>query len=741
MPIVRNRYQEFAGDTKRKNSMIKRVSDKIFRISFIVSFCAHGILCSQSTDNQASHSGPTGSEHIWNISGESPDFSRRNIHEVLKKDPPTPKIVDNSAAVETDSSDWELGWDVDFGDKDKNDLETFFPISNEEAETCETNDICIPENLESGKNIPTAAAPTKDPKHLFMLGSEENNAVDSSINQAVSHYSNDENGQPTFVDFEVEGWINDEIQPRTPGDISNAQHGESFIYTKEKVKKPQINFEDLEPSVMGNEFKPAANRKSTPEASLGKKRVSVEPYSSNYEQQKSPKENRQILSAKKAPYLKPLSAKPKKGLFGPSRPENMTSRQSKTADHQAELLETIQAQNGTRKYPEGIIAQVINEESPLPSGTGELKTPPKTILINFNNVSVIEYIRFISRITNKNFIFDETDLEFNVTIISEEPTTLDNVMNALIQQLRIHGLQLIEEGNNLIIHRSDKVRAITRVNVDGAPTEAPRETDIVTQVFRLNTLSPNHAQAILKPMLSSDAIMGTASETRHLIITDLVTNIQQIEKLLKSIDSPNSGMVIGQYVVRNAFMDNLIELAKQIMGPIALDQKLSFVPHPAAKSIFIVSSPFIVERTISVLQHLDNFQGTTRIYDLDDLKFEQIEPPTTTPGLAPAVTPPGGLQPGGAITPTPDRPRPGVPLPPSERPAPQKGPAGKWELSTEGNWIFRPGFPAGSDFVPDELPQGQWLLDPQGNWYFAPAGVRPPFRRGGLTPDIQDFQE
>src|ERR1700733_3138114 len=69
----------------------------------------------------------------------------------------------------------------------------------------------------------------------------------------------------------------------------------------------------------------------------------------------------------------------------------------------------------------------------------------KTVLINFNNVSMIEYIRFISRITNRNFIFDESDLQFNVTIVSEEPATIDNIMTALLQELRIRDLSLIEE--------------------------------------------------------------------------------------------------------------------------------------------------------------------------------------------------------------------------------------------------------------------------------------------------------
>src|SRR5262249_25045473 len=101
--------------------------------------------------------------------------------------------------------------------------------------------------------------------------------------------------------------------------------------------------------------------------------------------------------------------------------------------------------------------EIAQQATPLPSEPPAAEPfiappPGKTILINFTNVSMIEYLRFISRLTNKNFIFDENDLQFNVTIISEEPTSIETIMTNLLQELRIHDLEVIEEGNNLIIH-------------------------------------------------------------------------------------------------------------------------------------------------------------------------------------------------------------------------------------------------------------------------------------------------
>lgn len=248
----------------------------------------------------------------------------------------------------------------------------------------------------------------------------------------------------------------------------------------------------------------------------------------------------------------------------------------------------------------------------------------REISINFNNVAMIEYIRFISKISNKNFIFDENDLQFNVTIVSEEPTSVDNLMAALLQELKIRDLLLIEQGNNIIIHRNARVRAPAAV-VTGDLPNMLGNNDLVTRVFRLNTLDPVKASEIIRPLLSDDALVEVLRDSNNLIITDLVANVEKIAQLVTSLDAPNSGLTIGQYAVRNAFVDSLAVLAERILQPIAQGNPFVLVPHPASNSIFIVSNPFIVERALAILENLDINEGRTKIFTLDRLKLQEAE--------------------------------------------------------------------------------------------------------------------
>lgn len=75
--------------------------------------------------------------------------------------------------------------------------------------------------------------------------------------------------------------------------------------------------------------------------------------------------------------------------------------------------------------------------------------------LNFPNVPAHEFIRFVSRVSNVNFIYDNKDLQFNITLSSGKPVSAPNILKALIQMLRSRGLHVMEQNGYYVIHRSD----------------------------------------------------------------------------------------------------------------------------------------------------------------------------------------------------------------------------------------------------------------------------------------------
>lgn len=232
--------------------------------------------------------------------------------------------------------------------------------------------------------------------------------------------------------------------------------------------------------------------------------------------------------------------------------------------------------------------------------------------INFNNVSIIEYIKFISKIGGVNFVYNEAELKFNVTIVSEEPTSMVNVMSALVQVLKINGFGLVEQGNNLLITKSGSVRQIATVVSQESPLEGSHIPPIMTRVFKIKNANPSSLASLLAPLLSVDAILEVSAETRHIIITDITQNIEQVQKLLLTLDAAKSPLSIDSYVTRNNTPEGLIGLANQIITPISEGNPVIYVPQDKTNTIFIVSTPYLIEKSIMIFEDLDVPPSLTR---------------------------------------------------------------------------------------------------------------------------------
>ncbi len=237
-------------------------------------------------------------------------------------------------------------------------------------------------------------------------------------------------------------------------------------------------------------------------------------------------------------------------------------------------------------------------------------TPPKQdsppdengYTINYNTVSMIEYIRFASKICSTNFIFDDQDLNFTVTVVSKEPITPSNVMATLLQILRIHGLQIIEQDGSLVIHKNGDVKQLAKV-----VTEQGQETGtaLVTRVFRLKNAKPESVSPIIKSMISGSAILETSAETRQLILTDTTGNVDKVATLIDSLDSPHTTLIVQSYTAQFNTPDYLVEIASQLINPIAQGNPFHLVPAHQANTVFIVSTPELVKRTMEILATLD----------------------------------------------------------------------------------------------------------------------------------------
>lgn len=239
--------------------------------------------------------------------------------------------------------------------------------------------------------------------------------------------------------------------------------------------------------------------------------------------------------------------------------------------------------------------------SPLDSDSksAENQDAKSGYIINFNNVGVGEYLRFISKITGTNFVFNPADLDFRVTIVSEEPASPQNIMSILLQVLEVHGLKLQEEDNQILIYKDANLGQIATVVADDGSGDKVTPP-IVTRVFHIENGSATDAETVIKPLLSPYAAVSASPSTGHLIVTDVAGNIEKIAAIMRNLGD----MEITYFEVKYSYADTIAALATKILEPIG-GKELRLVPQPSTDTVFIVGTPYLVRRALGVLQMLD----------------------------------------------------------------------------------------------------------------------------------------
>jgi type III secretion protein C len=73
--------------------------------------------------------------------------------------------------------------------------------------------------------------------------------------------------------------------------------------------------------------------------------------------------------------------------------------------------------------------------------------------INFHEVPIVEFIKFVSKIAGKTFIFNVQDLDFKVSFFSGKASTSSAIINALFQILEQHHFKTKEEADYVLIEK------------------------------------------------------------------------------------------------------------------------------------------------------------------------------------------------------------------------------------------------------------------------------------------------
>ncbi len=126
-------------------------------------------------------------------------------------------------------------------------------------------------------------------------------------------------------------------------------------------------------------------------------------------------------------------------------------------------------------------------------------------------------------------------------------------------------------------------------------------------------------------MLSKDALVEVSMETRQLIITDNASSLATIDELLLSLDAPETPYNVEVFPIQTTQAKEIATLAKQILLPMAGSTPLELIPHPGNHAIYIVSTPFLIDKARQVLKELDIVQPLPEKVERSKVEGSKVE--------------------------------------------------------------------------------------------------------------------
>jgi general secretion pathway protein D len=199
----------------------------------------------------------------------------------------------------------------------------------------------------------------------------------------------------------------------------------------------------------------------------------------------------------------------------------------------------------------------------MPSGASEADGvgPQTEIQMNFQNVDIPVLAKFVSEITGKNFIIDES-VRGKVSIMAPTKVTPEQAYQLFQSVLEEKGFTTQQAGKVIKIVPARNVRSTAQLS--GA--QQPPSDEYVTRMVRLKNIDAAGIVGAIQPMVSHDGLVAAFPEDNTIIITDDAYNVQRLMEIIGALDVRGEQQNVRVINLRLAFAGELAPEIEQIMN-------------------------------------------------------------------------------------------------------------------------------------------------------------------------------
>ncbi len=199
------------------------------------------------------------------------------------------------------------------------------------------------------------------------------------------------------------------------------------------------------------------------------------------------------------------------------------------------------------------------------AAVGPAGLPPQNqITMNFQNVDIPVLAKFISEITGRNFIIDES-VRGKVTIISPSKVTPEQAYSIFQSVLQVKGFTTVQAGKVIKIVPARNVRSSAALTESQQPAETKGD-EYVTRMVRLRNIDAASVVGVIQPMVSHDGLVAAFPSDNTVIVTDDAYNVERLLQIIGSLDVRGEQQTITVIPLKLAFAGELAPEIDQLMG-------------------------------------------------------------------------------------------------------------------------------------------------------------------------------
>ncbi|HEC98452.1 MAG TPA: type II secretion system protein GspD [Nitrospirae bacterium] len=256
--------------------------------------------------------------------------------------------------------------------------------------------------------------------------------------------------------------------------------------------------------------------------------------------------------------------------------------------------------------------------------------------MNFQEVSLQDFVDFVSEYTGSNIIYNARDLKGTITIKAKKEFTKSDILSILQTVLSINNLEAVTEKNIIYIVRRAKVTKLP-YSFEGKarPGEISEikkdKENLLVSVFQIENIDAKLLTKFFNLTKSDYGRIETIPTLNVVVVKDKSVNVRRMAQMIKTITSMGTGIRIEIISLKNTYASEFVKTIKMFFAELGRSSYLRikpvFMADRTSNSIIVAALPkdmALIKRIISKTDVMTDTGTTPRVFKLKYAMAEDV---------------------------------------------------------------------------------------------------------------------